>query len=146
MTVQRIAAERRDSKRARNVFAADFGVKILLRLEGVGHHIKRDGDEMTDAARQNEDVPDGVMVLQTLPSVEDNADGIGDAARDNKRNRRETERVKERLNGYHADPAHYQIRQHRTDHKAFAEDDFPQNTDRGKCPDEIKQALTDAGT
>ena len=49
---------------------------------------------MEDTAEKNEDVPDGVVVLDAVPREEDHADGIGDAARDDQCDGREPSAAK----------------------------------------------------
>lgn len=99
---------------------------------------------MKDTTEQNKAVPNSVMMFDAVPSVENYADWISDAARDDERNRRETECVKQRLDGDYPNPAHYQIWQYGQDGKAFAEENFEHYPNESENPDKIKKALSDA--
>ena len=41
---------------------------------------EEDGEEMADAAAEDEGMPDGVMVAKPMPDVEDDAGGVANAA------------------------------------------------------------------
>ena len=68
-----------------------FDVRILC-LQAIGNNVNCNRQEMKNTAHQNKNVPDGVMMADAFPREEDNADAVCQTARDDERDRSESER------------------------------------------------------
>ena len=99
---------------------------------------------MDHAAGKDENVEYRVMVGNAPGRIEDNAEGIGDAAGQDQHQRGDAHRHIQRLNGDDAYPPHREIRDNTGDIESFSEDDLHRDAEQRHRPDNGQQSRTEA--
>src|SRR6185295_8162516 len=74
-----------------------------------GNDVEEDGEEVKDAAGEDEHVPDGVMVGQAAPAEEDGSHGVADAAQEQQLHPAAGHREEQGLQGDQHQPSHAEV-------------------------------------
>lgn len=111
-----------------------------------GDDVEEDGEVVGGAASEDEHMPCGVEVAESVESEEDYAEGIGESAGGEPQNAVEVDGVKQWTRGEDNEPALKQVDERGCHGKPFDSETLEENAGNGECPFHSEECPTDGAS
>jgi len=103
-------------------------------LNRYGNDVKEDGEEVKGAAGQDEEMPDGMVVRQAAPAIENETQDVGEPPGDEEPQAIRCECGEQRFDSEDDEETHSYIKADRSDRPAAKQGNLKDDTEEGNCP------------